>query len=76
MHFLTFATVGWIDIFTRKIYKDILIESLQYCQREKGLELYSYVIMTNHVHLIARAKTDFKLSDILEILKNIRVKPL
>ncbi|MEP6675196.1 MAG: hypothetical protein ABJA78_08570 [Ferruginibacter sp.] len=25
-HFLTFSVVGWIDIFTRKIYKDILIE--------------------------------------------------
>ena len=67
--FLTFATVGWVDVFTRKIYKDILIDSLAYCQKEKGLELYSYVIMTNHVHLVARAKEGFTLSDILRDFK-------
>jgi len=56
VYFISFATVGWIDVFTRPIYKDILIESLSYCQKEKGLELFAWCIMTNHVHLIARAK--------------------
>jgi hypothetical protein len=29
MYFVTFATVGWIDVFTREIYKDTLIERYQ-----------------------------------------------
>lgn len=52
LHFLTFAVVEWIDVFTRNEYKDVLIESLKYCQKQKGLLLYAYCIMTNHVHLI------------------------
>ena len=41
LYYLTFATVEWLDVFTRKRYKDIVVDSLQYCQKEKGLELYS-----------------------------------
>lgn len=46
--------VFWIDIFTRKVYKDIIIDSLKYCQLEKNLEVYAYVIMSNHIHLLAK----------------------
>ena len=74
LHFITITTVEWIDIFTRRMYKDILIESLKFCQKEKGLELYAYVIMTNHIHLICRAKENFKLSDILRDFKRHTAK--
>lgn len=69
LHYLTFATVNWIDVFTGKKYRDVLIDSLAYCRKEKGLELYGYVIMSNHVHLIARAKEGFSLSNILRDFK-------
>lgn len=68
-HFLTFTVCGWIDLFTRKVYKDILVESFQFCQRGKGLILHAYVIMSNHVHLLARAKENFWLSDIIRDFK-------
>ncbi|MEN8122608.1 MAG: hypothetical protein ABFS35_19860 [Bacteroidota bacterium] len=48
-YFLTFQIVGWVDIFTRKTYRDIAIESLIYCQKNKGLEVFAYVIMSNHI---------------------------
>ena len=68
-YFLTLTTVGWADVFTRKEYKYEIIKSLKYCQENKGLILYAYVIMTNHIHLIAAAKEDSKLSDILRDFK-------
>ncbi len=55
LHFLTITIVGWIDLFTRKECKDILIESLKYCRENKGLILNAYVIMGSHVHLAACA---------------------
>jgi len=54
-YFVSFAVVAWLDVFTRNEYKDILIDSLQYCQRKKGMEIYAWCIMTNHVHLIFRS---------------------
>ena len=65
LHFITFATVQWVDVLTRPAYKDILIESLRYCQASKGLLIYGYVIMTNHIHLICSAEEGYNLSDIL-----------
>lgn len=55
-YFVTFAVVDWIDVFTRETYVDILVNSIKYCQKEKGLLLYAYCIMPSHVHLIASAK--------------------
>ncbi|MFA5668467.1 MAG: hypothetical protein WC967_04430 [Balneolaceae bacterium] len=37
-YFVSFAVVNWIDIFTRKIYNDILVESLSYCQKRKSVD--------------------------------------
>ena len=39
LFYLTFQIVDWVDIFTRKIYKDIVIESFVYCMENKGLNL-------------------------------------
>ena len=69
-HFLTFTVCGWIDLFTRKIYKDILMDSFKHCQLKKGLVLNAFVVMSNHVHLIARAgNREFTLSDIIRDFK-------
>jgi hypothetical protein len=35
-YYLTFQIVGWVDIFTRKIYRDIVIDSFKFCQQNKG----------------------------------------
>ena len=76
-HYLTLTIVGWADIFTRKTYKDIIIDSLAYCQKEQGLIVYAYVIMSNHIHLIAAAKEESKgLSTILGNLKRHTAKQI
>ena len=74
LHYLTYATVGWVDVFTRPAYKDILVQSLRHCQEQKGLELFAWCIMCNHVHLIARAAPGHKLQDILRDHKKFTAK--
>lgn len=55
LYFVSFAVVEWLDVFTRNEYKDILLQSLSFCQREKGMEIIAWCIMTNHVHLVFRS---------------------
>ncbi len=57
-YFLTFTVVGWVDILARKHCKDILIDSFDFCMQNKGLNLYAYVIMSNHLHLVASASEE------------------
>jgi REP element-mobilizing transposase RayT len=68
-YFITITTVGWIDLFTRQSHKKTIIDSLKYCQKEKGLEIYAYVIMPSHLHLICRAVEPFIFSDIMRDFK-------
>lgn len=75
LHYVTLQIVYWIDIFTRKTYRDIIIESLRYCQQEKGLEIYAYVIMSNHVHLIIKSEKN-ELSDIISDFKKFTSKKI
>ncbi len=56
IYFLTFTVVGWADIFTRTQCRQIIIDSFNFCKKHKGLILYGYVIMSNHIHLIAQTK--------------------
>ncbi len=69
LYFLSFTVVEWLDVFTRPLYKDIVVESLRYCQQHKGLELFAYCLMSNHMHLIARAAEGGALSDIVRDFK-------
>ncbi len=68
MHFITCTVVNWVDVFTRKMYTDIIEDSLNYCIKNKGLIVYGYVIMSNHVHLLLQAKHN-NLSDVLRDFK-------
>ena len=78
-HFITFAVVGWVDVFTRREYAEFLLENLAYCRKNKGLRLYDLVIMPDHLHLIAAAANgglgeimrDFKTFTSKELVKRI-----
>ncbi|HEV8083343.1 MAG TPA: transposase [Chitinophagaceae bacterium] len=69
LYFISFAVVNWIDVFIRKEYKDILLESWIYCQEHKGLEIYGWIIMPSHVHMIISSKEN-KLEDIVRDMKS------
>ncbi|WP_428653419.1 REP-associated tyrosine transposase [Runella sp.] len=76
VYFLTMTVVDWVDVFTRPVYKNIIVNSLLYCQKEKGLEVYAWVLMTNHLHLLASAKEGYHLSDILRDFKKFTSKKI
>ena len=83
LNYLTLTTVGWIDIFSRQRYRDILIESLRHCQEHKGLHISGWVIMSNHLHIIAYSEKldisdvirDFKKFTANKILASIQHEP-
>ena len=82
-HFLTLTVVEWIDVFTRKMYRDILLDSIRHCQMHKGLLLHCWCIMSNHLHMIASSPKrslsdtlrDFKKYTSKRIIKAIHENP-
>lgn len=76
VYFVTDTVVDWVDIFTRPIFKHIIIASLQYCQKEKGLIIYAWVLMTNHMHMIVGSDGVNKVSDIMRDFKKFTSKEI
>jgi putative transposase len=75
LYFVTFAVVYWLDVFIRKEYKEAILESLEFCQLNKGLEIYGWCIMTSHIHLIIGSNGG-KMEDILRDFKSFTSRNL
>ncbi len=80
VYFVSFAVVEWLDVFTTNKYKNIVIDSLHYCQNEKGMEIFAWCLMTNHVHLIFRSvgkqKPELLLGDLKKFTSKAMVKAI
>jgi REP element-mobilizing transposase RayT len=74
-HFITSTVIDWVDVFSRKVYKDIVIESLKYCIKNKGMILYGYVIMSNHIHMVVQSENG-KLSDLIRDFKKFTARKI
>jgi putative transposase len=76
IYFLTLTVNEWADVFSRRKYADLIVESLRHCQKEKGLVLFGWVIMTNHVHLIAACSGVHRMSDFVRDFKKYTSKQI
>ena len=80
IYFTTSTVVFWIDLFTRPIYKHLIIDSLRFCQEEKGLIIHSWCLMPSHLHMIVSSNgqdlssifADFKKYTSKQIIKLIK----
>lgn len=68
LYFVTFSVVGWLDVFTRRVYQEILIDSINFCKQNKELKIFCYCIMPSHVHFITYSENG-SLSNTLRDLK-------
>ena len=75
-HFVTLTVVEWIDVFTRNNHKIKIVESLKYCQENKGLTIFAWVLMPSHLHMIIRADGNYTLSEILRDFKKHTAKKI
>ncbi len=83
VYFVSFATVCWVDVFTRQVYFNVLEKSINFCRAEKGMELFAYCFMPSHVHLIFRSSSsdpsglirDFKTYTSKEVVRSIMDNP-
>jgi len=80
LYFVSFAVVNWLDVFTRNDYIEILLNSLRFSQKEKGMEIIAWCIMPNHVHLIFRSvkgiKPELLLGDIKRFTSRSIIKAI
>lgn len=83
-YFVTLNIVDWVDVFIRPVYKQIIVHSLNHFTEHKGLTVYAWCLMTNHLHLVAGAREgysfpeiekEFKIFTTQKILEAMAVEP-
>jgi REP element-mobilizing transposase RayT len=75
-YFMTMTIVDWIDLFTRVNHKNLIVELLKHCQLKNGLNIFGWVLMPSHLHLMANAEIPNELSDIVRDFKKFKSKKL
>ncbi len=69
IYFVTFTVIGWVDVFTRDVYRNVIIDNFDWYSKNKGLVIHAWVLMTNHVHMIISRRGSNKLEDIMRDFK-------
>ena len=72
LYFTTSTVIDWLDVFTRPAYKHVIVDSLKYCQTNKGLEIYAWVLMTNHLHMIVSIESNQSAIQISDVLRDFK----
>jgi putative transposase len=75
-YFLTFNTVDWVDVFIRPVYKQIIVHSLNYFIDNKGLNVFAWCLMTNHLHLLVQARENGVIAEIENEYKSFTAKKI
>jgi putative transposase len=69
LNFMTCTICGWVDLFSRAEFRDIVLDSWRYCSEHKGLQIWGFVFMSNHIHLIANTKAPYQLENVMRDFK-------
>lgn len=75
-YFVTLAVTDWVDVFTQLNYRNIITDSLDYCRKNKGMKLYAWCLMTNHIHIVCTVEPPFTMSGFLRDFKKHTAKTI
>jgi len=56
IYFVSFAVVNWIDLFIRNEYREIILDSFRYCQKEKGFIIYAWLLISALSDMLSKSK--------------------
>lgn len=69
LYFITTTAVSHVHLFRRDGIKRLLVDSLNYMRAQKWINLYVFVIMPNHIHIIVRFLNGRTLANVMRDFK-------
>ena len=69
VYFITSSVIDWVPILMNDKISSIILECFKFCQKEKRLFIYGYVIMLNHFHMIIGMEEPEKIPRVVRDLK-------
>jgi len=75
-YFITSSITEWSKIFVDETYFSVIANNLSYCKEHKDLILHAYVIMLDHIHLIATTSKSYQMAEIMRDFKSYTSKEI
>lgn len=72
-YFMTCTVVGWLPVFTRPAMVELVFSSWRWLQQNRGLTIFGYVVLENHVHFVASCK---ELSEVIGDFKSYTARKI
>jgi len=76
IYFITTTAVNQSHFFSPGEHKQIILDSLNYMRLKGWFNLYAFVIMPNHIHLLVRFLTPFTISGVIRDFKKYTSKQI
>jgi REP element-mobilizing transposase RayT len=54
-YFMTSTLVGWLPLFILPQIVELIFDSWRFLQKQRQFQIFGYVILENHLHLIAKS---------------------
>ena len=68
-YFITNKTFNNFPYFKEKIFCDLFVENLRLCKRLKQFQLYGWVLIYDHFHLLVQPEDKWNISEVMRSLK-------
>ncbi len=62
--FFTAAILNWNYLLLNDKYKDIIAESMKYPVADNRVNIYAFVIMPNHIHVVWKLRNEINQEDL------------
>jgi len=76
LYFVTTSAVKHIHLFRRDVIKRIIVDSLHHVRTTRGMKLFVFVIMPNHIHMIMQCVESFSLSYVMRDFKKFTARQI
>jgi REP element-mobilizing transposase RayT len=76
LYFVTTTAVKHAHLFRRDVIKRIILDSLYHLRAKGKMKLFVFVIMPNHIHLIALFSREHTLSNIMRDFKKFTARQI
>ncbi len=76
LYFVTTTTARHLHFFEEDVVKRIIVDNLNFLRVSRKINLFAFVIMPNHIHIIARLPADKSLADCMRDFKKYTARQI
>lgn len=76
LYFVTTTAIKHLHLFKRDVIKRIILDSFHHLRTTGKIKIFVFVIMPNHIHIIALFSKEYTISDVMRDFKKFTARQI